>query len=289
MILIVALMTCHNRRQKTLASIEQYFSCELRSDYSRELVLVDDGSTDGTSDEVRARFPKVTVILGDGNLFWNRGMLVAWKKAIELDPSYVLWLNDDTILDRRALEQLLMTDFSIRQDTGRAGISVGSTHDEHGLLSYGGARATTPINRLKTRKVFPGEKPVPVQTMNGNCVLIPKEVFDEIGLLDNVFLHAMGDVDYGFRATKAGIPVWIAPGFCGFCSQGERMRGTYNDTTLSLKKRWRDVTSAKGLPFSSWFTFTRRHAGKLWMPIYLWPYIKILMTSLMKGVQRRQN
>ena len=61
--------------------------------------LVDDGSTDGTSEAVKKNFPQVNIIKGDGTLFWNGGMRVAFSKAMESEHDYYLWLNDDTILN----------------------------------------------------------------------------------------------------------------------------------------------------------------------------------------------
>lgn len=282
---IVALMTCHNRREKTVTSIGHYFACDLPERFVRKLVLVDDGSTDGTAEAVHAAYPSVVIERGDGSLFWNRGMLRAWERALPLGPDYVLWLNDDTMLYPHALTSLLETNMLLRQQTGQAGIVVGSTDNEKGELSYGGAVTISPYNRLKTRKVYPSTTPQPAQTMNGNCVLVPCEVYERIGLLDGVFRHAMGDNDYGFRAYKAGIPIWVSPGFCGQCNTEPRIQGTYNDRSLPFNVRWKNVVSPKGLPPHSWFTITRRYAGPLWPLVWAWPYFRIALTSLMPRSQ----
>lgn len=279
--LIVALMTCHNRREKTVTSIGHYFSCDLPEGYARQLVLVDDGSTDGTAEAVLAAFPGVAIERGDGNLFWNRGMLCAWQRALPLAPDYVLWLNDDTMLYPHALKTLLETDAQMRAQAGQPGIAVGSTDNAQGELSYGGSVSVSRLNRLKTRKVMPAVTAQPAETMNGNCVLVPREVFNRIGLLDVVFRHAMGDNDYGFRAHKAGIPIWVMPGFCGQCNTEERIKGTYSDKTMPFSARWKNVTSPKGLPPYSWLTIAWRYAGPLWPLVWGWPYFKIAVTSLL--------
>lgn len=280
---IVALMTCHNRREKTVASIRHYFACDLPAGYQRELVLVDDGSTDGTADAVHAAYPDVVIERGDGSLFWNRGMLRAWQRALPMEPDFVLWLNDDTMLSPHALKTLLDTDMEMSAQSGQPVIVVGSTDNVDGELSYGGGVRVSVLNRLKTRKVFPAETPQPAQTMNGNCVLVPREVYARIGLLDGVFRHSMGDNDYGFRAYKAGIPIWVMPGLCGQCTNDACAQGTYKDQSLPFGERWRKVMSPKGLPPYSWLTLTRRHAGPFWPLVWAWPYVKVALTSIRPG------
>lgn len=279
---IVALMTSHNRREKTLASIARYFACELSQDCVRKLVLVDDGSTDGTAEAVHAAFPDVLIEQGDGSLFWNRGMLRAWQLALPLQPDYVLWLNDDTLLYPHALVSLLETDARMRVKAGQPGIAVGSTDNDQGELSYGGSVPARRLNRLNLRKVVPGKEPQPAVTLNGNCVLVPREVFDRIGLLDGVFEHAMGDNDYGFRAYKAGIPVWVTPGYAGRCNADHPVKGSFRDEDLPLRVRWKKITSPKGLPLRSWHAMCRRHAGMLWPLVWAWPYGKLILTSLVR-------
>ncbi len=283
--LIIALMTCHNRREKTVASIGRFMSCELPDGYDRNVVLADDGSTDGTAEAVSAAFQDVVIERGDGNLFWNRGMLRAWQRALELKPDYVLWLNDDTLLYPDALSHLLETDAWIRETSGQPGIAVGSTENARGELSYGGAVSGEGMSRFKLRKVVPAATPQPAETMNGNCVLVPREVFARIGLLNGVFRHGMGDNDYGFRARKAGVPIWVMPGFAGRCDNDNFVPGSFNDRTLPLKQRWKKIMSPKGLPPASWWVFCRSHAGFFWPLFWAWPYAKVILTSFFSRQQ----
>ncbi|MGB9130169.1 MAG: glycosyltransferase family 2 protein [Thiobacillus sp.] len=281
---VVALTTCHNRRDKTLASIACYYACDLSEAFTRTLVLVDDGSTDGTAEAVRAAFPDVIIEQGDGNLFWNRGMLRAWQRALPLEPDYVLWLNDDTLLYPHALSCLLETETRMRAESGQPCIVVGSTDNEAGELSYGGSVGISSINQLKRRNVQPGNEPIPVSTMNGNCVLVPRAVYERIGLLDDVYRHAMGDNDYGFRAHRAGIPIWLMPGFAGRCNNDNSVAGSYNDPSLPLRTRWKKITSPKGLPPEPWRVMCSRYAGPAWPLVWLRPYIKLILAPLLRAM-----
>jgi glycosyltransferase involved in cell wall biosynthesis len=102
-------MTCHNRKLKTLLTLESLFKQTLTSEIALSVYLVDDGSTDGTSEGVQQKYPQVKLFSGDGNLFWNGGMRIAFSEAMKDEPDYYLWLNDDTVLAPEALNTLLAT------------------------------------------------------------------------------------------------------------------------------------------------------------------------------------
>ena len=79
---IAVLLTCHNRKDKTLLCLKALYDQEgLNSDYLIEVFLVDDASTDGTAAAIKDKFPLVNIIQGNGYLFWNQGMRLAWKTA----------------------------------------------------------------------------------------------------------------------------------------------------------------------------------------------------------------
>lgn len=75
--------------------------------YRVDVYLTNDGCTDGTPEAIALQYPKVYIINGDGNLFWNRGMYTAWQEAAKKDYDFYIWLNDDTILLPNALRILL--------------------------------------------------------------------------------------------------------------------------------------------------------------------------------------
>lgn len=272
---ISVLITSHNRRDKTLTSLRCLFLNQLSSKICFHVILVDDGSTDGTSDAVLSEFPDVEILKGDGNLFWNRGMHRAFSRAIKRDCDFYLWLNDDTVLDNDAIIKLVDTYKSLSLIYCDNFVVVGSTRDEHGKLSYGGSVSTSRFRRFQYRKVWDSTVPVECEVMNGNCVLIPKSVVEVVGNLDPVFEHAMGDTDYSLRIRQAGGRVFLAPGFVGECSNNP-VSNTFIDKKLSRSARFKHIKSRKGLPVRSWLCFTRRHGGILWPVYFIWPYFKTL-------------
>jgi GT2 family glycosyltransferase len=271
---IAVLITCHNRCHKTLACIQAIFSSHLPEIATIHVILVDDGSTDGTRESIREKFPSVEIIVGDGNLFWNRGMHIAFSRALEIGFDAYLWLNDDTILYPDAISRLISTAIDLKSRLHIPCVVVGATANNTGKLTYGGSVAVNRIRRFQYRKVWDAHIPVECEVMNGNCVLISRDVAEVVGNIDPEFEHAMGDTDYALRVRKAGMRVFVAPGFAGTCDINP-IAGTFSDERLNVVDRWRHITSRKGLPLRSWHRFTKRHGGMFWYLYFVWPYIKV--------------
>jgi len=106
---LAVIMACHNRRDNTLVCLSALKNQKLSRNLAIEVFLLDDGSTDGTAEAVSREFPDVHMITGDGTLFWNRGMHRSFSVAIKREFDYYMWLNDDSVLHKNALEVLLMT------------------------------------------------------------------------------------------------------------------------------------------------------------------------------------
>lgn len=283
------LMTVHDRKAKTLASLESVAAQRADAGAEISVVLVDDGCSDGTPAAVRERYPEVVVVAGSGQLYWNGGMRRAFEVAREDDPDHYLMLNDDTNLLPGALRTLLATHQDRTRAEGRPCIVVGSTVDPvTGKHSYGGWRRGGPLNPARLSRIAPGPEARACDTLHGNCVLIPRDVVHRIGILDVAFTHAMGDLDYGFRAARAGVGLWIAPGYLGECAENTG-RGLFTDATLGVREQWRRILGPKGLPPSEWLVFTRRHCGPLWPLNFCWPYLKIWWSAARRAWSRREG
>jgi GT2 family glycosyltransferase len=267
---ITALLAAHNRREKTLVALASYFAQETPDDASLSAVLVDDGSTDGTADAVRERFPEVRVIAGSGQLFWAAAMAIAEEEARRDEPDFLLWLNDDAALEPGALRTLIET-AETRSEHGC--IAVGALRDPRsGELTYSGVRRTG-AHPLRFALVPPGDRPVEVDTFNGNVVLVSRAAFERVGSIDGEFAHATADYDYGLRAAEAGVSVLLAPDTIGTCPHNPSTE-PWGDPTLTLRGRIRVLTGRKGIPPRSTARYLRRHGGPAWPLFWLSPYIR---------------
>ena len=281
---IAVLITCFNRKLSTLKCVRALIVNSLPSTVRLTVVVVDDGSTDGTAQLLEQEFPEVHIHRSPGDLYWCRGMHQAQVIANQFNPDFYLWLNDDTILQSDTITRLLSTEEQIRAKSGKPVVVVGNTIDEQsGTLTYGGCARLSGLKKMRFTRIQPTDIPQRCDTMNGNVVLVSKEVAEIVGYPDPVFEHAMGDTDYALRAVNLGVDVWTAPGVHGTCSDNPSA-GTYMDTSLPLRKRWKLMMGRKGLPWRSWLVLTKRHAGPAWPLYFAWPYI-----SLIAGLYKKRD
>lgn len=268
---VAVVMTCHNRRALTLRCLRTLFSQSSDHDnINLRVWLVDDGSSDGTTLAVENEFPHVRRIVGDGSLFWCGGMSLALQHAAEDQPDAFLWLNDDVELKPGGISAL----HRVAQKNPDAVIVGSCCSPLNGLRTYGGLR------RLGAHpgKITPVEpdpnRPVACDTFEGNIVWIPAATYRATGKM-GAYRHAMGDIDYGYRVAKSGLPLLVAPGFIGLCATNSR-QGTWEDPAINRKDRLEKLRGVKGLPARDWWRFCRRHGG-LRAPLYfVSPILRVL-------------
>lgn len=210
---IAVILTCHNRREKTLRCLEA-LETQVPGDrpFTLSVYLVDDHSSDGTSEAVAERFPSVHLLRGTGELYWNRGMHLAWQEAAKGNYDHYLWLNDDTFIESFCVAELLACSGQVQD---QAVICASICSAVNGEWTYGGFRIVRHLNV----PVHPTGKLEPCDTFNGNCVLVPRHVYEAVGNIDPVFIHAIGDLDYGLRARKKGIASYITTRYTGTCEK----------------------------------------------------------------------
>jgi len=265
---VVIVSTMHNRRElslKCLASIAQQRRPER---WIITIIFVDDGSSDGSSDAIKERYPDVKVIKGDGGLYWGGGIELAMRQArVLFDPDVIIWVNDDVELYDNAISTLL--EYARLNQHSIAGMTI--TDEVTGQKPVYGGRT---LNRwtFGVKRVAPGDKPIEVDCLNGNLVVIPRAVFEKIGNVQGSrFRHAGGDFDYSLRAKRQGFPVVLLPGLWGRSLQdhaslsGEKISGVMGEL--------RNLFSVKGLDPKCWWNLCVRYSylGPL---LFIWMFLK---------------
>lgn len=240
---IAILITVHNRKEKTIECLNNLYNQNIDENVNFKIYLVDDGSTDGTTDAINSMFPKVRVIKGDGTLYWNRGMYLAWTEALKDGGfDYYIWLNDDTFLYNSALRSLVE---SAKRFPNYIIVGTTSARGDISKITYGGYSNKELISEFRSDSV------VECDYFNGNIVLVPTYVVDKIGILDPYFRHSFGDFEYGMRAKKYGIHTNTI-GIIGSCDRNSPYVKWMNPK-VSVFRRLKILYSPLGFnPFESY-------------------------------------
>ncbi len=250
---IAVILTVYNRRETTLKGLASLDAAikYLGDGYHFDIYMTDDGCTDGTSEAVVKEFPDVHIIQGDGKLYWSGGMRKAWQAAIDNGKEYdfYLWFNDDAEL----YDDALVTIFKSYNDAGGNAIISGAFCDKEGKAAYGGKR----MNRTV---IPPNGKNQEIKLMNGNLVLIPYTVYEILRTIDIHYKHGFGDYDYGLRAQKAGMKVFLSSKYVGSTDRHDEIVPPYFSKQNSLTKRWSIMHDPRNTP-SIAFRFNLRYMG----------------------------
>lgn len=280
---IVAAIACHNRRDLTLACLAALHEQVLPAGMRVSVVLVDDGSSDGTAEAVASRYPDTKIIAADGTLYWAGAMIVAERRALQLGADFVLWLNDDVILFPSALAELL--DTSLAAD---AGIAVACLSDpDTGRASYGGQQTISKWHPLRLHVLAANGTPQNCDTFQGNAVLVPAAICRRLQGIDPTFdgVQGMADTDYGFRAARLGIPIFATPHVLGHCRINTALP-PWRHPGLGRAARLRSIFGPRGMPPRAWGRFAIRHGGLAWPLIWLAPQLRALHAALTAPVVR---
>ena len=234
------LIPAHNRRTLTVACLA---TLRANGDLAEcGVIVVDDGSGDGTGDAVRAEFPEAVVLRGDGNLFWTGAIALAMREAAGRDAGTLFWLNDDCRPRPGALR-------SLRECL------------EKNPNSIAGPRCVDAATGTVVPTGFIGRKPLSaaenerreVEGLSGFCVGIGAGVVAKLGEPDAAnFPHYAGDTAYTLRARRAGCPVVLVGDAIvelvdfggGPATIEARIR---SDETLA--QNWRRIFAAKNSPY----------------------------------------
>ena len=194
---VYVIIPVHNRKNITLSCLD---NLKKSGDLERyHLIVIDDGSTDGTTEAIQNLYPEVIVLAGDSNLWWTGAIKKGMEYAINQGAKYLIWLNDDCIPDTGTLT-LIVNFLQINPD-----IIVGAScySLESNVPVESGFKGR---NRLKANP----DEVVFVDGLSGYCVAIPTSIVKQIGLPDtDRFPHYFGDVMYVLKASRAKFKVCI--------------------------------------------------------------------------------
>lgn len=269
---IAVLITCYNRVEITIKCLQYLYNLDIPENFIIDIYLVDDNSPDNTGQKVKELFPQVHLIYGTGSLYWNGGMRLAWNTAAKnLDYDFYFWLNDDVILDKDSLKELLDCYEESYKRINIPAIITGACRSHPTLLefSYGGRNETEPV--------IPNGQIQKCTYINGNAVIVPRSIFKVISSLSPDYTHALGDFDYGIRAIKAGFVCYTTKKYIAYCEINASPKWSLSSTPIF--KRFKLLYSVKGLNMREYLCYQRRVVGWKWILFLIKAYLKALSPS----------
>jgi hypothetical protein len=210
-----------------------------------EVIVVDNGSRDGSINLLKEIYPEVRTI----SLDRNYGFAYPVNRGIEAAKGeFICLLNNDIELDPRWMEELL-TALETHTDAGSAGPKLMRYHERER------------INVLAIRVNSDGQVEIVgageydrgqydeehlVFGVNAGASMYRKAMFDDIGLFDEVFFASFEDVDLAFRAQLAGYKALYVPQAVGYHMVGatikkKRYRPTYLNNRNSTLFFWKNM------------------------------------------------
>ncbi len=178
-----------------------------------QVVVVDNGSTDGSVEAVRESFPAVTLLLQTENLGYTGGNNLAIRYLLDRQVDYFFLLNNDALIDEQTLSILVDTAWQ-NPSAGFLGPLVLTIEKPDVILTAGGSL----VNGWRAEQRGIGEVncgqyaiPEEVDYISGCALLVPRRVIEQIGVLDEDFFSYDEDMEWCRRGNKHGWQVLLVP------------------------------------------------------------------------------
>jgi GT2 family glycosyltransferase len=200
---VAIVMPVHNRKAKTMRCLKSLRAAE-GGDVA--LIIVDDGSSDGTA-EFLASQDDLTVLRGDGDLWWTASVEYGCQHAISAGARVLLLLNDDNIVAPNLVTTLTQ---AVEQSKGCvAAVVLENYANGHGTIYQAGGTLNWRRRGIGLRDMGVGyqeeDRVDDCDWLPGCALAFPAEVFVAVGGFEaQRFPQYRGDIDFTLRARKQG-------------------------------------------------------------------------------------
>lgn len=184
---------------------------------SVKILIVDNGSTDGSTDEIVSRFPEIHLIRNSENLGFAKGCNQGMEWALQYAFRYVLLLNGDARLHPDAIGELRAAVESERDTVvacPRMYLAASSKQNPKLWFAYGTVTLWAGLFRNPAFNQLDNDKwsvPRDMEFASGCCMLIPSKILEAVGMLDESFFAYCEDIDFSLRVREAGFRLSYTP------------------------------------------------------------------------------
>ena len=245
---LAILIPVFNKLQLTIKCIESLLPLidpEKLENYHAYIVVIDDGSTDGSGDWISQNFPEVILLRGDGNLWWSGGVNMGAKYVLERqDTDYLLLWNNDILPESVYFKRLDQMIHEIREDM-IVGSKIYTLNPPDQIWAFGAV--FNPVNGKKYMIGFEQqdgedfEKIREVDWLPGMGTIVPVNAIEKIGYWDaENFPQYHGDSDFTYRAKTKGYRIVAYPQlklWNDSLNTGLNHGGTFSNLMLLLKDK----------------------------------------------------
>jgi len=232
-----------------------------------DVTVVDNGSRDGSDNKIEKAFPEIKLIRNKGNLGFTGGNNVGIREALRRGVEFVLLLNNDTIVARSMLSELVKG-MGNMPDAGIAGPKI-FFKDRPKYIWFAGGKMSDLTGRpfqIDQGKRDNGMASGPTEKafITGCAMLIRSDLLRKIGSLDDDYFNNLEDVDFCLKAKEVGYRSLYVPASRVFHKVSSAMGGSftpfhvyYQTRNILLLNKKRHIAKTFYLP-SIWFSFLRR-------------------------------
>lgn len=171
------------------------------------IVVVDNGSSDGSASIIKKKFPQVAIIYNATNLGFGAGANQGAKYAQANGADFLLFLNNDTVVDKDFLKKLWEFCVTCQKDV----VSPYIYYHNSRKLWYCGGKVVWPIARIEPIKCTRRGNFYQAELLSACCMLVSKKAWETIGQFNEKYFFGLEDADWCLRAKEKGILLWVNP------------------------------------------------------------------------------